>query len=118
MKDKDLIPFSLVPMTKPSISECCPLTGWLPDTTDRYGYFCTLTYCGIRWAAVFAGYDLYQKAMEVEDLTEKPYLIYLKGCDDGHLGLRFKTEEEMNEWLSLLETVGDVFNHPDCLHYN
>lgn len=115
MLDKTFIPENLI---NPFYGKRDDFYGWLPDETDRYRYFCTLSVGDVGYAAVEAGYNIDSYSMMDEDPKEKPYLIYLIGCDDSSLGLRFETEEEMNEVLQLLENVGDVFNYPGCLHYN
>ena len=47
-----------------------------------------------------------------------PVALFFKGCDDGHVGMRFKTEQEAMEFLSLLDVFEDVFLFKGELQYH
>lgn len=117
----------------------CVLVGWLP-TSDAYIYYSTQSESlkenssdpvvhesnieslsqksenNDFYAAVYAGKNE-KKHHDLVDPKEKPYLIYLLGCDDGSVGLRFKTEEEMKEHLALLESIDDIMDDPNMLMF-
>ena len=61
---------------------------------------------------------------DVEDMLNYPYAISTQGCDDSHKGWRFKTFEELENWVntiiqdSLNINKKDVFEYPsDLLDY-
>ena len=42
-------------------------------------------------------------------IVDHPVVLFFKGCDDGHVGKRFKTKEEAFEYLQLIDVFEDVF---------
>ena len=43
-------------------------------------------------------------------IVDHPVVLFFKGCDDGHVGKRFKTKEEAFEYLQLIDVFEDVFD--------
>lgn len=74
----------------------------------------------LSYGAVFCGKDLsYQhEGYPFSDIKEYPWLIYVLGCDDGSIGLRFKTEKLMKEKLSTLRHMNDIYDDKNLLTYN
>jgi len=62
----------------------------------------------------------YVKNSNYEEMREyiisHPIVLYFKGCDDGHVGKRFKTKDEAFEYLQLIEVFEDIFD--EDLHYH
>ncbi|NCQ52374.1 hypothetical protein GW796_10935 [archaeon] len=46
----------------------------------------------------------------VEHILKNPIVCFFHGCDDGHVGLRFPTQEKMFEFLDKLECFDNIFN--------
>lgn len=43
-------------------------------------------------------------------IVENPVVLFFKGCDDGHVGKRFKTQEEAFEYLQMIDVFEDIFD--------
>lgn len=97
----------------------CPLVGWL-ECSEDLSYYATQGFEGKIYAAIYAGVNTtYQHDDKPKvDIKENPYFIYALGNDDVSLSLRFKTEQEMKECLSLLENFKDIDEHPNRLWHN
>ncbi len=54
-------------------------------------------------ASTYDAYKAYLKA--------HPVAVIFKGCDDGSVGLRFKTKDDAMEFLSCLTVFEDVFDY-------
>lgn len=50
-------------------------------------------------------------------IINHPVVLFFQGCDDGHVGKRFKTELEAMEYLQLLDTFEDIFEE-DLEYHN
>jgi hypothetical protein len=50
-------------------------------------------------------------------IISHPVVLYFQGCDDGHVGKRFKTKEEAFEYIQLLDVFEDVFDE-DLEYHN
>lgn len=44
-------------------------------------------------------------------ILENPYVLIFKGCDDGHVGLRFSSKDEVYSYLKSLEVFENVFEN-------
>ena len=52
-------------------------------------------------------------------LESHPVVVFFRGGDDGHVGMRFATEPDARNFLSMLESFDDVFDFdksPKGLH--
>lgn len=52
-----------------------------------------------------------------QHIVDNPVVLFFYGCDDGHVGKRFKTEKDAFEYLELLEVFEDVFDE-DLQNHN
>lgn len=50
-------------------------------------------------------------------IIANPVVLYFKGCDDGHVGKRFKNKEEALEYLQLIDVFEDIFDE-DLQYHN
>ena len=51
-------------------------------------------------------------------LEAHPVALFFYGCDDGHVGLRFKTEKEAMEYLQCMDVFEDVFEDKNLQYHN
>jgi hypothetical protein len=51
-----------------------------------------------------------------QHIIDNPVILYFQGCDDGHVGRRFKTQVEAMEYLQMIEVFEDIFS--DKLEYH
>lgn len=49
-------------------------------------------------------------AKNMQYIIDHPVVLFFKGCDDGHVGKRFKTQEEAFEYLQMIEVFEDIFD--------
>ncbi len=47
-----------------------------------------------------------------------PVVLFFYGCDDGHVGKRFKTQEDAFEYLECMNVFEDIFEDSDIQHHN
>lgn len=50
-------------------------------------------------------------------IIDNPVVLYFHGCDDGHVGKRFKTEIEAMEYLQMIDVFEDIFSD-NLEHHN
>lgn len=50
-------------------------------------------------------------------IVSHPVVLYFKGCDDGHVGKRFKTKEDAMEYIQLIDVFEDIFDE-DLQYHN
>ena len=50
-------------------------------------------------------------------IVSHPVVLYFQGCDDGHVGKRFKTKEEAMEYIQLIDVFEDIFDE-DLQYHN
>lgn len=71
-------------------------------------------------------FDLFMKSLEAkkpdfekikQHMVDNPVVLFFKGCDDGHVGKRFKTKEDAMEYLQLIDVFEDVFDE-DLQYHN
>lgn len=43
-------------------------------------------------------------------IIDHPHVLFFQGCDDGHVGLRFKTKEALLEFVDVLAIFEEVFS--------
>ncbi len=51
-------------------------------------------------------------------LEAHPVVLFFYGCDDGHVGKRFKTKEDAFEYLECMNVFEDIFEDSDIQHHN
>jgi hypothetical protein len=49
---------------------------------------------------------------------ENPFVLFFKGCDDGHKGMRFKNEQEAMEYLQMFDFFDEVIDEKDMQMHN
>ncbi len=54
---------------------------------------------------------------KIKYYNDNPIVLFFLGCDDGHVGKRFKTKNDAMEFLQLLDVFEDVFEFP-LEHHN
>jgi hypothetical protein len=52
-----------------------------------------------------------------EHIIANPVVLFFMGCDDGHVGKRFKNKEEAFEYLNLIDVFEDIFDK-ELQHHN
>lgn len=52
-----------------------------------------------------------------QHLNDNPVVLFFYGCDDGHVGKRFKNESEAFEYLQMIEVFEDIFDN-DLQYHN
>lgn len=45
-----------------------------------------------------------------KNIQDHPVILFFYGCDDGHVGKRFKTESEAFEYLQIIDVFEDIFD--------
>lgn len=63
----------------------------------------------------YSNQDTYEQTIQY--LNSHPTCLFFKGCDDGHILMRFPSEEKAMEFLSMLEVFEDIFEFKDMLQY-
>lgn len=51
-------------------------------------------------------------------IESHPIVLFFYGCDDGHVGKRFKTKEDAFEYLQCMNVFEDIFDDDDIQHHN
>lgn len=51
-------------------------------------------------------------------LEDNPFVLFFKGCDDGHKGMRFKNEQEAMEYLQMFDFFEEVISEDDMQSHN
>ncbi len=51
-------------------------------------------------------------------IAEHPVVLIFKGCDDGHVGLRFKNEADAMKYLDALVVFEDIFKNQKLQYHN
>lgn len=46
----------------------------------------------------------------IKEINDKPFVLFFLGCDDGHIGKRFKNKDDAVLYLNLLTFFEDVFD--------
>lgn len=54
---------------------------------------------------------------KIKYYNDNPIVLFFLGCDDGHVGMRFKTKTNAMEFLQMLTVFEDVFEFP-LEHHN
>lgn len=60
--------------------------------------------------------DNFEKKMNI--INQKPFILFFKGCDDGHVGKRFATEKDAIEYLQLINSFEEIFEDKDLQYHN
>ena len=54
----------------------------------------------------------------IKNAIANPHVLFFHGCDDGHVGLRFKTFKLAMKYLNSLHYFEEVFKNPNLLYHN
>lgn len=54
----------------------------------------------------------------VAHLNANPVVVFFHGCDDGHVGLRFKSEKDAMEYIQAMDVFEDVFEDGTLQNHN
>ena len=68
-------------------------------------------------------FKLTNKNKEIADsmkkhLEENPFVLFFRGGDDGHKGMRFKNEQEAMEYLEMFDFFDEVIHEEDMQIHN
>lgn len=62
--------------------------------------------------------DIEQYNKMLDNINKNPHVLFFHGCDDGHVGLRFKTFKLAMKYLNSLHYFEEVFKNPNLLYHN
>jgi hypothetical protein len=58
----------------------------------------------------------FEKQMNI--INQNPFVLFFKGCDDGHVGKRFPTEKDAMEYLQIMDYFEEIFEDKDLQYHN